>query len=321
MSRISWRRALAAAALCASAALLAACGSSSTESELTPARLISFGDAFSDVGQAGVRYTVNDGTTNHWLQQMAGRYGRTLTASAAGGTGYAQPGARVTGKPGLTDNAGTPTVTEQIDAFLAAGGTFAADDLLIVGGGMSDAIFEGRAWLAGTQSADEAIANARRAGQELAALANRLRTAGARQIMVVGSINIGLTPWGQSTGQAETLTTISRTLNDAFLIDSVALGLGSNVLYLDAAYYFNLAAQEPESFSLNNSRDVVCTSVDPGVGIGIGAGEVNSALCTPETILAGANYNRYMFADKLYVTPTLQRLFGDYAYDRATNRW
>lgn len=321
MSRISWRRALAAVAVCASAVVLSACGSSSTESQLTPARLITFGDAFSDVGQAGVRYTVNDGTTNHWLQQMAQRYGRTLTASSAGGTVFAQIGARVAGKPGLTDDAATLTVTEQVDAFLAAGGAFAADDLVILSGGMTDALFEGKAFLAGTQSADTAIANARQAGRAMAALANRLVGAGAQHVIVVGSVNLGLTPWGQASGQADAMTTISRNFNDAFLIDSVDLNLGANVLYLDAAYYFNLAAEEPGSFSMDNSRDVVCTSVDAGVGIGIGAGEVNSALCTPDTVLPGATYNRYMFADKLYTTPNLQRLFGDYAYDRATNRW
>ena len=48
-------------AACASAALLAACGSSTTESAISPQRFIAFGDAVSDVGQKGSRYTVNDG--------------------------------------------------------------------------------------------------------------------------------------------------------------------------------------------------------------------------------------------------------------------
>jgi hypothetical protein len=43
-------------------------------------------------------------------------------------------------------------------------------------------------------------------------------------------------------------------------------------------------------------------------------------LCTINT-LVGASYNSYMFADKLYATPSLQRQFGDYAYGRTTNRW
>ncbi len=322
MSRISWRRAMAAVVLGASTVLLAACGSSSTESQLNPARMISFGDAFSDVGQAGgAKYTVNDTATNHWLQQVALRYGKTITASSSGGTGYARLGARVAGKPSVTGDATTLTTTEQIDAFLAAGGTFTADDLIFIDGGMSDALFESKAFLAGTQTADQAIANARLAGKALAALARRVVAAGAQHVVVVGAIQLGSTPWGVATGQSGTVTEISRNLNDGFLIDSVDLGLGKNVLYLDAPFYFRSAVDDPRQFAVSNTRDVVCTSVDAGVGIGIGAGEVNSALCTPGTVLAGATYDSYMFADKLYTTPILQRQFGDYAYGRITNRW
>lgn len=322
MSRISWRRAVATAALCASAALLAACGSSSTESALTPARLISFGDAFSDLGQTGGKYTVNDGSTNHWLQQLAARYGRTITASASGGTGFARASARVLGKPDPAGSTDTPTLAEQIDAFLAAN-TFGGDDLVILSGGMADVVTEGKAFLAGTQTRAEMVARTRQAGDDLAAQAKRLVDAGARQVVVVGTINLGITPWGQASGEAGALQEASRNLNDAFLIASVEQKLGTHVLYVDAAYYFNLAADSRtiRDFGLNNSVDVVCTSADPGPGIGLGAGQVNSALCTPGTIRPGANYNEYMFADALYTTPHLQRQFGDYTYDRTRNRW
>ncbi|WP_326535630.1 SGNH/GDSL hydrolase family protein [Pseudorhodoferax sp.] len=320
MSRISWRRTVAAMALCASAALLAACGSSSTESALTPERLISFGDAFSDVGQAnGVKYTVNDTATNHWLQQLASRYGRTITASASGGQGYARSNARIKEKPDAIGNADTPTLTEQIDAFLAGGGAFAGNDLVIINGGLADVLTEGKAFLAGTQTDADMVAHAQQAGRDLAEQARRLITAGAKQLVVVGTINLGATPWGQNSGQVGALRNASLRFNEAFLV--AVNDLGANLLYVDAAYYFNLAAEEPGNFSMRNSRDVVCTSVDPGPGIGLGAGEVNSALCTPSTVLAGVNYNEYMFADKLYTTPNLQRLFGDYAYDRIRNRW
>lgn len=320
MSRISWRRSVAAMALCASAALLAACGSSSTESALTPSRLVSFGDAFSDVGQNnGLKYTVNDTATNHWLQQLASRYGLTITASASGGQGYARANARVKEKPDATGNAATPTLTEQIDAFLAGGGAFTGNDLVIVNGGMADVLAEGKAFLAGTQTEAELASRAQQAGRDLAEQARRLVTAGAKQVVVVGTINLGVTPWGQGSGQIGALRNASLRFNEAFLV--AVENLGANLLYVDAAYYFNLAAEEPGNFSMSNSRDVVCTSVDPGPGIGIGNGEVNSALCTPSTVLANVNYNSYMFADKLYTTPNLQRLFGDYAYDRIRNRW
>ena len=59
----------------------------------------------------------------------------------------------------------------------------------------------------------------------------------------------------------------------------------------------------------------------PGDEIGIGAGEVNSALCTTSTLLAGADQNRYLFADTVYLTPAAHRLFGDYAYNQLRERW
>jgi outer membrane lipase/esterase len=61
--------------------------------------------------------------------------------------------------------------------------------------------------------------------------------------------------------------------------------------------------------------------VDATNGIGIGAGQVNSALCTPSTLLSGASQTSYVFADPVYLTPSAQRQFGTYAYDRLRARW
>jgi hypothetical protein len=74
-------------------------------------------------------------------------------------------------------------------------------------------------------------------------------------------------------------------------------------------------------YSFTNTSDPVCTSVDAGPGIGIGAGQVNSALCTPSTLVAGANVNSYVFADPVYLSPSAQRQLGNYAYDRLRARW
>ena len=62
---------------------LAGCGSSTIESALKPERFISFGDAFSDLGQAGARYTVNTTTTVApiWAETLAAGFGKTLTTS------------------------------------------------------------------------------------------------------------------------------------------------------------------------------------------------------------------------------------------------
>lgn len=319
MSGFSLRRALAAVAACASLALLAACGSSSTESALTPTRLISFGDAFSDLGQNGGKYTVNDTATNHWLQQLAGRYGRTFVASNAGGTGYGQASARVTDTPDAVGNAATLTVTQQIDNFVATN-TIGPDDVLLLSGGIGDIIAETAAFTAGTQTRDQMMARLRLVGEALGAQARRLVAAGAQHVVVIGPYNLGVTPWGQANAdRTSLLREATQRLNDGFLVSSV--DLGANVLYVDAAYYFNLLATEPSSFGLDNSVAPVCTTTDAGPGIGIGAGQLNSSLCTASTITPGVDYSRFMFADAVYTTPVAHRLFGDYTYDRITNRW
>ena len=106
----NWMRRTVMVAACASAALLAACGSSTTDSELTPDRFIAFGDAFTDVGQKGSRYTVNDGSVSNWTQQLASRYGKTITPVASGGLSYAAGNARITAKPDVAGDATTTPV-------------------------------------------------------------------------------------------------------------------------------------------------------------------------------------------------------------------
>ena len=78
-----WMRRGLLALASASALLLAACGSGSIESQLQPTRVVVFGDGFSDVGQTGKRYTVNDDGINIWTQELAASFGH-----------HAEPGRR-----------------------------------------------------------------------------------------------------------------------------------------------------------------------------------------------------------------------------------
>ena len=92
-------RRLCLLAACASVALLSACGSGTISSQLVPARFVSFGTAFSDLGQKGSKYTVNDGSANIWVEELAANFGQSIRLSGAGGTSYAQGNARVILKP------------------------------------------------------------------------------------------------------------------------------------------------------------------------------------------------------------------------------
>jgi outer membrane lipase/esterase len=308
------RRAWLAAA--ASALLLVACGGGTVTSKLSPTRVIAFGDGMADVGQTGNRYTVNDGSVNNWTQFVANSYDRGLTPASQGGLSYAQGNARIVDKPDAGGDSSTPTIQEQIDAFLA-GNTIGSEDLIIVSAGTSDVIVQARGALDGTQTADQASANAEQAGRELGKQIQRLVAAGAKHVVVAGTYNLGRSPWAVQLGSDGMLQTLSTSFNSGMLVTLV--NDGANVLYVDFALYFN--QQTASGSNVSNYTTPVCTSVDPGPGIGTGAGQVNSKLCTSATILPGANYGDYLFADRIYPTPRGHTLFGDYARGRLQNRW
>jgi outer membrane lipase/esterase len=311
----NWMRRTALVAACASAALLAACGSSSIESALKPEQLITFGDGYSFVREQ--RYTVNNGTVNNWTLQLLDHYQKS--GSATGGlVSFAEGNTRIAQHPDAAGNATTPTITEQVDRFLAMG-TPKPNDLLLLNGGISDLIVGMAAVRAGTQTPDQFVANARLNGQALAAQVRRLVAAGASHIAVTGTYDLGKTPWAKSIGQEALLSQASSRFNESLLV--AINDLSQHVLYVDAAYYVNLYESTPSSFSFNNATTPVCTSVDAGNGIGIGQGQVNSALCTSATLLPGADADRYVFADAVYLTPSAHRQLGTYAYDKLRARW
>ena len=314
----NWLRRAAVLAVCASSALLAACGGGDVESQLTPSRFIAFGDGFSDLGQRGSRYTINDCSNNIWAQQLAVNYGRTLTAVSSGGLSYASGNARITARPDAAGNSATLTVAQQVDTFLATQ-SIGSEDLVIISGGIGDIVAEVAKLNAGSQNTDQTLANLKQAGRELGAQVRRLVQNGGKHVVVVGAYNLGRSPWSSASGQGQLLLDASSRFNEEMLISIV--DLGANVLYVDAALYFNLVTSSPSGYGFTDSTNTVCTSIDPGPGIGIGAGQVNSANCTPSTLLAGADPVKFVFADKIYLTPAANRLFGDYAYNRIRERW
>ncbi len=66
--------------------------------------------------EKGTRYTVNDGSVNNWTLQVASGYGKTLTASSAGGKSYAAGNARIVAKPDAAGSNTTLTVKSRSTA-------------------------------------------------------------------------------------------------------------------------------------------------------------------------------------------------------------
>jgi phospholipase/lecithinase/hemolysin len=309
----------AALALASAAALsLAACGSGTIESRLQPSRVAAFGDGLTDMGQvAGRKYTVNDATVNNWAFFIAANFTLPLSPAAAGGAAYATGNARIVNKPDAAGNAATPTVKEQIDTFLAAN-VVSENDLLLVNGGISDIVAQMALVTAGTQTPDQMLVNVGQAGRDLAVQVKRLVAAGSTHVVVSGTYDLARSPWATATGQSALLSQASTKFNEELLVALV--NEGNNVLYVDAALLFNLMTSNPAAYAFTNVIVPVCASVDPGPGIGTGTAQLNSALCTPTTV-ANANYDQFLFADRIYPTPEGHRKFGDYAYSRIRNRW
>ena len=336
----------AAAAAFVAAAVVAACGGTTTiESQLVPSRIVSFGDGLSDLGAGnGGRFTVNDGKASIWTERLAIRYGQTLTASITGGQSYAQGNARVALKPDAGGSSATRTLKEQIDAFLAKG-SFGAKDVVVVSMGTSDVI----AAYAATGTGAATLPVVQQAALDFGSQIRRLTAAGAKYVLVTGVYDLGKTPWAVSTPDAAFISNLALKFNERLVVDIV--NLGQNVLYLDGFLYFSPVFSFPNFYGLSDSTRIACTSVDAGNGIGIGVGQVSSALCNTSTLAvvtatvaagtvttstaagtvtvstpAGSvtstvSYNTLIFADKVYPTPAVQVLFGDYAYGRITGRW
>lgn len=316
-----WSRCASYLAAAVTAVSLAACGSSSVESQLNPSRVIAFGDGQSDIGQSGSRFTIN-GLTDvraNWTEEVASVYGRTITPQISGGTSYAWGNTRIVAKPDAAGDATTPTLSDQIGSFLSAD-TFGGNDLVLVSSGTSDIIVVAQQALNGEITQAEAIAQMRPISAELTGQVKRLRDSGAKYIVVIGAYDMGKSVWARSVEQVSFLEQMSDAFNEGFKISMEEITYQPNVLYVDFEQYINAVEYQPEFYALDNFTSPVCNSIAAGPGIGIGDGKVDSALCTTSTLVS-TSYDRYGFADEVYLTPALHRQFGNWAASTIRERW
>ena len=123
--------------------------------------------------------------------------------------------------------------------------------------------------------------------------------------------NLGNTPWAAGQNQKSALTDLSVDFNTGVQLEIV--NLGKNVLFVDPALLHNLMYNKPENYQFDNGRDAVCTTPD-------------ATTCNTSTLVAGANYNKWLYADGLYLTPEASRRFGSDRYSESVyykfkNRW
>jgi len=304
----SSRRAFLAWAGSGAALLLTGCGSGSVANQLHPKRFLIVGDGFCDQGQNGSLPTVNDGSMT-WLQQLAAYYGNGIAPvkpANQGGTAWAQAFAFI-GSPDTVSGTNAPSVQTQVDTMLSST-AIANDDLVFINGGMADIVQA----VAQTGISAATTATVQAAASALAAQVRRLTQNGGTHVALTGVYDISISPWAVGTGlRISDISDLTVAFNDQLLLD--INDLGSVVLYLDAALFYNLVWHKPGDYSLSNSTTQVCTTP-------------NALSCNTSTLIAGVNYNKYLFADNLHFTPVAQRLFalsnyGSNAYQRLTYRW
>ena len=214
---------LTGAAALAGPALLSACGDGDIVSALKPSRIRVLGDGLSFLGSP--RFTVNDGSARLWADQIATRYGLTLTAA----DGFA---------------AGNATAAD-IAGQIAAAGAPGANDLFLINAPMQD-IF----------AASGSTAAATAAGKTLADAVRGLIASGAKFVAVAGVYDLGTAPDVVTLGQTVAFSAAALAFNDGFKVNAV--DLGANLLFVDLAFYVSELIRIPSTYGLTNVTTAVC---------------------------------------------------------------
>jgi outer membrane lipase/esterase len=281
------------------AALLSACGASSTVDPFTPTRVIAFGDGFNHVDANGSALsTVRTSTGGIYVTDdsiagaIAAQYRLTVKNVAApttdvlaaqGGFSYATANARV----GTLTDGSTSDLADQIDNFLTANARVAKNDLIVIAVGNWD-IYDAVT----TNGLDAATT-------QLTASIKRLTLAGAEHVLVVPAINVGRTPWGSA-------NPTSTALSSDFYSDSLSK-LDAEFGLIDRPKIFfaqvlgsfnNFAGQGIQNLSgitLTNQYQPACGSGTTG--------------CDAANITT--SYTSYVFADEINLTPVMNKYLAN----------
>ncbi|MDZ7589132.1 MAG: SGNH/GDSL hydrolase family protein [Rubrivivax sp.] len=309
LARAQWPR--VAAGLLAVAALVAACGGSTTQYEpFIAERVFAFGDETSVLTASpagnGLKYSINglDGDGNVdcrlnpiWVQSVAALYGFVAAECNPNGlepkaTIFAEAGAKV------------DDVIRQVErAALLVDRRFGDKDLATVLAGANDILELYARYPA--ESPDALLAQARSRGVQLARAVNALVALGAR-VVVSDLPSLGLTPFARKekalhtdTDRAALLTDLSTAFNEQLgvniLLDGRYIGL------VQADLQFRAISDNPGTL---NVTEGACTAALP--------------LCNTATLVPGASAFTHLWADDTRLSGFGQSQLATLAIDRAS---
>ena len=238
----------------------------------TPTALYAFGDSLSDVGNdltlfkfpvSPPYYQGRFSNGPNWVEDLASAYGLgPLAPSLKGGTDYAFGGARsgVRGSsiPLLPHTAEIPTTLEQVRAFLLLQGlNVSPTALYTVWSGANDVIAAGVAYSDKTATPSQLTAGVDQAAAFEVTAIKELVAAGARDVVVVGLPDIGITPLFATTEYktfAATTNTFVSAISQQYNASlSQALAGIPEVRYYDVFPLLGQVQADPASYGFANA--------------------------------------------------------------------
>lgn len=309
LARAQWPR--VAAGLLAVAALVAACGGSTTQYEpFIAERVFAFGDETSVLTGSpagnGLKYSINgldnDGNVDcrlnlTWVQSVASLYGFVPAECNPNGL---EPKSYIFAEAGAT----VDDVTRQVErAALQVDRRFGDKDLATMLAGANDILELYARYPA--ESRDALLNEARSRGVQLARAVNALVALGAR-VVVSDVPSLGLTPFARKERALHTDTDRALLLTD--LTTAFNEQLGVNIL-LDGRYIglvqadlqFRAISDNPGSL---NVTEGACTVAVP--------------LCSTATLVPGAGAFTHLWADDTRMSSFGQSQLATLAIDRAS---
>jgi outer membrane lipase/esterase len=277
-------------------ALIASCGASTKIQEFFPTRIVSVGDFFSYPGTLANGYadqlTVNDGTVTNWVSQLALDYNIAFDPAL---TSLATPGATV---------ADLPT---QIKNFKPQVG-----DMLVISAGMNDLINHTQLVLNGKETPAIALSTLTALGTTYQQFA-RAQLSNFDHILLLNAYDLKGSPFAQINAAAFTkaypnyagglpqlIQDLTRAFNTAIISNAGSYVSGQGVRLFDTEVLYLSADLQGYGISTAGLTLAAC----PGLTAGLN--------CNATT--ADPNYNSYLYADNIHVTPVAQRMVGNLAY-------
>ncbi|HEX4879262.1 MAG TPA: autotransporter domain-containing protein [Limnobacter sp.] len=274
-----------------------------------------------------MKFTTNSPTAQIWANVVAGKLGIPLdvdvlngiNANVNGGN-YAQGGSRVSNPAGVGNNPGlgitTLPVTQQVDRLLADVGSLRNNDLLALWAGSNDGFVQFASVAANAITPQTAVANMSLAATELLAQIDRLKAAGARNIVVVTVPNLGSTPLAQiiedgsvsgtpAPGSIALLNALSASFNNTLGAAAAAKG----AVVVDANKLLGAVIANPARYGFTSP-----SAMQPACGNNGGTNPdtfFNTSLTCIQGINASADSEQRIFADGVHPTAAAQRLFGE----------